>query len=611
MSFVKKEYFAPNPSTTRGQSVRLTADPAGERFVYASGKTIVIRSLAAPEKAWEYTEHIATATVARFSPSGYYVASGDVSGNVRIWDSVNDEHILKSEFRPISGRINDIAWDPDSQRVMAVGDGKERFGHVFAFDSGNTLGTVEGHSKPINACTMRQQRPFRAVTCSDDSTCVFYHGAPYKFEKTLKDHTAFVNDVRYAPSDNYFVSVGSDKKIMLYDGKTGDFIRQVGAADPDAAHKGSIYAVSWSPDSKYIVTSSGDRTCKFWDIEGDRLVNTVEIAPGSSSPDHQQVGNVWAGEHIVSLSLSGDINVISIEAQVPVRTVTGHQKAVTGAALTDSKVLYTGSYDGKVCSWDFAGAPGVATSVEGATQGAQLKDAAAAGDRVALGFLDDTVRFAEHSVIAAGKSVSLSAAPRSVAIDSTGAVAVAALENDDLVVVANGQATKVAVKETTAAARAVAISHSTSVVAVGFQDSSVVTYTLSGTELKPTGVKITANNRDITALAFSPDGELLASGDSAGKIFVVKTASGDLVTSRWGSHTARVYDITWSPDGAHAASASLDSHVIVWSIEKPLKKVLIRNAHLGGVAAVAYVDNETVVSAGADGGVKVWGITYE
>ncbi|KAJ2820738.1 WD40 repeat-like protein, partial [Coemansia furcata] len=110
-----------------------------------------MRNLSDPTKSREYTGHTQTATVARFSPSGYYVASGDVAGNVRIWDAVNDTHILKSEFRPISGRINDISWDMDSQRVMAVGEGKERFGHVFAYDSGNSLGTVEGHSKVINA----------------------------------------------------------------------------------------------------------------------------------------------------------------------------------------------------------------------------------------------------------------------------------------------------------------------------------------------------------------------------------------------------------------------------------------------------------------------------
>jgi len=47
----------------------------------------------------------------------------------------------------ISGRINDIAWDGESQRIIAVGDGKERFGHAFSFDSGNTVGEV--HHAPV------------------------------------------------------------------------------------------------------------------------------------------------------------------------------------------------------------------------------------------------------------------------------------------------------------------------------------------------------------------------------------------------------------------------------------------------------------------------------
>jgi hypothetical protein len=49
---------------------------------------------------------------------------------------------LKSETKVISGRINDIAWDGESQRIIAVGDGKERFGHAFTYDSGNTVGEV-------------------------------------------------------------------------------------------------------------------------------------------------------------------------------------------------------------------------------------------------------------------------------------------------------------------------------------------------------------------------------------------------------------------------------------------------------------------------------------
>ena len=61
---------------------------------------------------------------------------------MRVWDAVGSDMTLKSETKVISGRINDIAWDGESQRIIAVGDGKERFGHAFTFDSGNTVGEV-------------------------------------------------------------------------------------------------------------------------------------------------------------------------------------------------------------------------------------------------------------------------------------------------------------------------------------------------------------------------------------------------------------------------------------------------------------------------------------
>lgn len=54
--------------------------------------------------------------MAKYSPSGFYIASADKSGKVRIWDTVNKEHILKNEFQPISGPIKDLAWSSDNQR---------------------------------------------------------------------------------------------------------------------------------------------------------------------------------------------------------------------------------------------------------------------------------------------------------------------------------------------------------------------------------------------------------------------------------------------------------------------------------------------------------------
>lgn len=71
-----------------------------------------------------------------------------MAGNVRIWDTTNpEENILKLAARPIAGRINDLAWDSESKRLIVGGEGKDKFGAAFFVDSGSSCGEISGHAK--------------------------------------------------------------------------------------------------------------------------------------------------------------------------------------------------------------------------------------------------------------------------------------------------------------------------------------------------------------------------------------------------------------------------------------------------------------------------------
>ena len=49
-----------------------------------------------------------------------------MSGTVKIWDTTQAEHLTKSEIKVFSGPVKDIAWDSESKRIIAVGQGKEK-----------------------------------------------------------------------------------------------------------------------------------------------------------------------------------------------------------------------------------------------------------------------------------------------------------------------------------------------------------------------------------------------------------------------------------------------------------------------------------------------------
>lgn len=339
--------LACNPNPTRLVPVKLSSDPKGEKIVYVNGRGVIVRDLNDPTQSVSYSEHTQPTTVARISPSGYYCASADVSGTVRIWDIAGTDQVLKLTTKPLGGRINDLAWDGESKRIIVGGDGREAFGAAFLADSGSSCGVIQGHSQVINSVSIRRQRPFRAVTASDDGSIVFYTGVPFKYEKLIRTHTKFVQDVQYSGSGDHFASVGSDGKLFFYDGKDGNTLSEIDA------HKGTIMASSWSPDSKRISTAGADGTVKLWDIERKEPAQTFTIGSDLGS---QQNGTVWASENsVVSLGLDGTLFVWDPRSGEASKKIYGPSKAVTSAALSlkPEPTFYTGSFDGSMKAFSF------------------------------------------------------------------------------------------------------------------------------------------------------------------------------------------------------------------------------------------------------------------
>lgn len=512
------------------------------------------------------------------------------------------------DYHIISGRINDIAWDGDSQRIIAVGDGRERFGHCITADSGNSVGEISGHSSVINTVSIRQQRPLRAATGADDSSVVFLHGAPFKFNTKLGGlHKGYVNGVGFSPDGSHLVSVGADRRIQLYDGKTGEATVNIGEGE----HKGSIFGVSWAKDSKRFVTASADQTVKLWDVEAGKAVQTWRFGGEGtvSIPDHQ-VGVVWpAGRSdgmVVSLNLAGDLSYLVEGSQKSAKVVQGHNRSITALGSSGegkNQTFWTGSFDGRVCSWDSS--TGLASAVEGQTHSNQVTAFQTTSSRAYSVGWDDTLRIADASSNTfLGETSKLTAQPKGLA-SAGGKVFAATVSSIDIFandVLVGG----LPIKEFTPTS----IAASESFVAVGDDANVVHIYTVDGSNKLSPKENLTVSTAQITALEFSPDGSLLAAGNSSGKIVVYDTSSWDVKTDRWSAHTARVTCISWNAQGTHAVSGGLDTNVFVWSLKAPGKRVKAPNAHKDGVNGVCWVDGDRkVASTGGDAALKIWDVS--
>ncbi|XP_039486010.1 actin-interacting protein 1 [Drosophila santomea] len=596
-AYENKNIYATLPRTQRGQPIVLGADPKGKNFLYTNGNSVIIRNIENPAIADVYTEHSCAVNVAKYSPSGFYIASGDASGKIRIWDTVNKEHLLKNEFQPIAGPIKDISWSPDNQRIVAVGEGRERFGHVFMSETGTSVGEISGQSKSINSADFRPARPFRIVTGSEDNTIAVFEGPPFKFKMTKQDHSRFVQAVRYSPDGKFFASAGFDGKVFLYDGTSSELVGEFGSP----AHKGGVYALAWKPDSTQLLTCSGDKTCRLWTVESRELVS--EFVMGTTVDD-QQVSCLWQGDNLITVSLSGVITYLNVaDPSKPLRVVKGHNKPITVLGLSDDRsTIYTGSHDGVVTNWNSGS--GTNDRITGTGHGNQINGIAAWGDFVYTCGIDDSLRqFSVEGNSYTDYVVKLNCQPRGLAI----------LRNENIIAIA-------CIKELTLVqdqkkifslpikyeASSIAVNADTLEVAVGGDDQKLHIYTLKGGVLEP---KVELDHLGaVTDVSYSPDLKYLVACDAHRKVVLYSVEEYKPAHNKeWGFHSARVNTVAWSPNSLLVASGSLDTSIIIWSLANPAKHTIIKNAHpQSQITRLVWLDNNTVISTGQDCNTKVW-----
>jgi WD40 repeat protein len=116
----------------------------------------------------------------------------------------------------------------------------------------------------------------------------------------------------------------------------------------------------------------------------------------------------------------------------------------------------------------------------------------------------------------------------------------------------------------------------------------------------------------VTALDFSPDGKLLASGGGSpsrsGELKIWNVADGALVREVADAHSDTVFSVRFSPDGKQLASGAADKFMKVFVVADG-KFVRGFEGHTHHVLGVAWSpDGRQLASGGADNVVKLWDV---
>ncbi|MEQ8677369.1 MAG: protein kinase [Aggregatilineales bacterium] len=113
----------------------------------------------------------------------------------------------------------------------------------------------------------------------------------------------------------------------------------------------------------------------------------------------------------------------------------------------------------------------------------------------------------------------------------------------------------------------------------------------------------------VHSVAFSPDGSRIASASSDGSIMLWDANTGNPIGLPLVGHGDEVWSLAFSPDGQLLASGAEDGQIILWDVASGESIGEPFDAHLDNVYALAFSpDGETLASGGGDNLIRLWDV---
>ena len=512
-----------------------------------------------------------------FSPDGMFLISGSSDGTARIWDVNAGQEVSR---RSHDDEVGIVAVHPSGKWVASGSD--DGAIQIWETSTGDLVSQFM-HDSAVHDLAFSPDG-MQLVSGSSDGTARVWNVFTGE-ELSRMVYNSFVATVAFSPDGKWVASGGCDEfdvewacrsgSARVWEAKTG---RELSRVD----YGYYVLAIAFSPDGSWVVAGVAPwgNNLQIWEASTGKVVSTmssfhksgvwtVAFSPdgnwvaaggcdkrsGMKTPCYEGSARVWdstTGEEVALLPHAGDVQTIEFSP--------------------DGKLIASGGNDGLARVWQ----------VNKNQEIAQLPHE---GIILSVTFSPDGNRVASAGSNAIIRMWNLSengTNPRQISDDKAGYRSSVSFSPDGKWVASDRCDQRL----------------SGFSIPICASNKAHVWEVSTGQE-----VSSISHNDEISAIAFNPDGQWVASGGRDGVILIWQSSTGHEQTRLL--HDEEVSSIVFSPDGNLIASGSADSTARIWNAKTGDE--LFRMRHDDAITSIAFnPSGDQILTGSKDSTLRLW-----
>ncbi|CAA7264845.1 unnamed protein product [Cyclocybe aegerita] len=313
-------------------------------------------------------------TSANASLRDSHIALATNSSLIRVYSTKHvDARLLEGHSEIV------LALDQSANGTLLVSGSKDKIARVWAPMVENPeepqswgygcVAVCEGHAESIGAIAMAREgdMPKFMFTGSQDRTIKMWDLANVPLSSTdstavthckslttHKAHDKDINSLDISPNDRFLVSGSQDRTAKVFEiqyvvGAGGAVRGELKLVGTCKGHKRGVWTVRFGRAERVLATGSGDKTIKLWSLDDYSCLKTFEGHTNSVL----RLDFLNAGMQLVSTASDGLVKLWNVQEEECVTTLDNHEDKVWALAVsTDERTIVSGAADSVVTFWE-------------------------------------------------------------------------------------------------------------------------------------------------------------------------------------------------------------------------------------------------------------------